>query len=142
MKQNFMSCGTFSFLSTSIPTVLFLPSFPLSFNSLSPAPSRREALPLYLGGLHLALRPLRRADATLPQAHGDQAFPLHRVRPLLLPVRPPLPAPPPPRHDVNSDLLRTPAAPLSPPPPTSVPRSTSCTTDPPNPSDFKPHQQI
>lgn len=68
-----------------VPTLPFLLWLPLP-NPLSPAASRREALPLHLGGLHLALRPLRRADATLPQAHGDQAFPLHRVRPLLLPV--------------------------------------------------------
>lgn len=68
-------------------------------------PRRREAVPLHLGGLHLAFRPLRRADSALPQAHGHQALPLHRVRPLLLALRPPVPAPPPPRHDVNSFWL-------------------------------------
>ncbi|KAI4814343.1 hypothetical protein KUCAC02_003540, partial [Chaenocephalus aceratus] len=37
-------------------------------------------------------RPLRRAHPTFPQTHGHQTVPLHRVRPLLLPLGPPVPA--------------------------------------------------
>lgn len=118
LKQDNVGCESQLFMHfcfhqySSSTSLSFLPSFPNSF-SLSPASSRREALPLYLGGLYLALCPLRRADPTLPQAHGDQTLPLHRVWPLLLTVRPPLPAPPSPRHDVNSDF--PPERPIKPP---------------------------
>lgn len=73
--------------------------------------SRREAVPLYLGGLHLALRSLRRAHPTFPQAHRNQTFPLHGVRSLLLPVRSPVSAPPSPRDDVKVPLNQ----PMTPP---------------------------
>lgn len=37
----------------------------------------------------MAVRPLRRADSPLQEAHRGQALPVRRVQPMLLPVRPP-----------------------------------------------------
>lgn len=51
--------------------------------------SRREAVQVLLGGLRVALRPVGRADAALPQAHRRQAVPLPPLRALLLALRPP-----------------------------------------------------
>ncbi|XP_061419844.1 alpha-protein kinase 1-like isoform X1 [Lethenteron reissneri] len=50
---------------------------------------RREAVRVRVGRLHVEVRALRRADATLPQAHGLAALPVPRVRPGLLSLRPP-----------------------------------------------------
>ncbi|XP_044850841.1 Krueppel-like factor 1 isoform X1 [Mauremys mutica] len=58
----------------------------------SPHPHRREAVPLHLGGLRLEVRPLGRADAPLPQAHGAAPVPVPAVPARLLPLRPPGPA--------------------------------------------------
>jgi len=63
---------------------------------LSPSPSslcRGEAIQMHLGRLHVEVRPLRRADAALQEAHGGEALQVRRLRPQLLQVRPPGPAP-------------------------------------------------
>lgn len=44
---------------------------------------------MQLGRLHVEVRPFRRADKTLPQAHGSQTVPLSRLWPQLLPLWPP-----------------------------------------------------
>lgn len=54
--------------------------------------SRGEAVPLRLGGLRLEVRPLRRAHAPLPEAHGPPTLPVSEVRPGLFQVGPPGPA--------------------------------------------------
>ncbi|XP_040975041.1 uncharacterized protein LOC115333771 isoform X2 [Aquila chrysaetos chrysaetos] len=89
--------------------------YPMDMNSDSedsasesgPAPFQdlqreREALQMHLGRLHLEVRPFRRADPALPQAHGHQALPLLGLRPQLLPLRPPGPSPPAAHYDVRS----------------------------------------
>lgn len=50
---------------------------------------RGETLQVQLGRLHVEVRPFRRADETLPQAHGSQTVPLSRLWPQLLPLWPP-----------------------------------------------------
>lgn len=50
---------------------------------------RREAVPLHVGQLRLAFRPLRRADPTLQEAHWGEAVQVHSLQPLLLPLGPP-----------------------------------------------------
>nr|XP_032812160.1 mediator of RNA polymerase II transcription subunit 15-like isoform X1 [Petromyzon marinus] len=50
---------------------------------------RREAVRVRVGRLHVEVRALRRAHATLPQAHRLAALPVPRVRPGLLSLRPP-----------------------------------------------------
>lgn len=62
---------------------------------------RWKAIPVYLGRLHMALRPFGRADAALPQAHRHQTLPLHWLRPKLFPLRPPGASPTASRHDVK-----------------------------------------
>ncbi len=54
-----------------------------------------------MGGLYLALCPLRRADAALSQAHRHQTLSLHRLRPQLLPLWSPGTSSTAPRHDVK-----------------------------------------
>lgn len=53
---------------------------------------RREALPLYMGKLRLAFRPIGRAHQTLPETHRSQTLQMCRLQPLLLTLRPPGPA--------------------------------------------------
>lgn len=53
---------------------------------------RREAVPVQLGGLRLAICALWRADEALPQAHRSQALQMRSVQSLLLTLRPPGPA--------------------------------------------------
>lgn len=53
------------------------------------SPSRREAIPVSMGGLQLEVRPLRRADASLPQAHRPETLRVCAVSEGLLPLRPP-----------------------------------------------------
>lgn len=65
------------------------------------SPCRRETLQMHLGGLHLEVCSLRRADQAFPQAHGHQALPLLGLRPQLLALRPPGSAPPEAHHDVS-----------------------------------------
>lgn len=45
-----------------------------------------------MGELRLEIRPLRRADPALPEAHGRQALPVRRLLALLLPLGSPRPA--------------------------------------------------
>lgn len=49
---------------------------------------RREAIQVFMGGLRVAFCPLRRADASLSEAHGVQAFQVQLLRPLFLPLGP------------------------------------------------------
>ncbi|OAD53722.1 hypothetical protein WN48_09294 [Eufriesea mexicana] len=53
---------------------------------------RREAVQVQLGGLRVAIRAFRRADAPLPQAHRREAVQVPALRPMLLPQRSPSPA--------------------------------------------------
>lgn len=53
---------------------------------------RWEAVQVHVGQLRLAFRPFRRADASLPEAHGRQTLPVRRLLALLFPLRPPRPA--------------------------------------------------
>lgn len=62
---------------------------------------RWEAIQVHVGRLHVEVRPLGRVDAPLPQAHGRQALQMRRLRPLLLPLGPPGPAPPTPRPHLS-----------------------------------------
>ncbi|KAI3374008.1 hypothetical protein L3Q82_022566, partial [Scortum barcoo] len=52
----------------------------------------RETVPLYVGELRLALRPIRRAHPTLPETHRSQTLQVRRLQPLLLALRSPGPA--------------------------------------------------
>lgn len=63
---------------------------------------RREAVSVLLGGMWVALRPVRWADAPFQETHGREAFPVHRVLPLFLPLRPPGPA-----HEETPELVTT-----------------------------------
>lgn len=49
---------------------------------------RWEAVPMQLGGMRLAFRPIRWTDAALPQTHGGEAIQMHRVQSLLLSLGP------------------------------------------------------
>lgn len=44
---------------------------------------------MFMGRLRMAVRPVGRADAALPQAYRSEAVPLSPLRALLLPLRPP-----------------------------------------------------
>ena len=50
---------------------------------------RREAVPVLLGRLRVAVRAVGRADAAPEEAHGRQALQVRPVRPQLLQVGPP-----------------------------------------------------
>lgn len=49
---------------------------------------RREAVPMHMGELRLALRSIRRAHQTLPETHRGQTLQVHRLQPLLLTLGP------------------------------------------------------
>lgn len=49
---------------------------------------RREAIPMHMGQLRLALRSIRRAHQTLPETHRGQTLQVHRLQPLLLTLGP------------------------------------------------------
>lgn len=66
---------------------------------------RREALPLHVGQLRLAFRPIGRADPTLQEAHRSEAVQVRGVQPLLLALGPPGPA-----HEAPPELRRSPTA--------------------------------
>jgi len=51
--------------------------------------------------MRVALRPLRRADSPLQEAHRGEALPVRRLQPLLLPLRSPGPA-----HEETPELKR------------------------------------
>ncbi|KAK8787716.1 hypothetical protein V5799_022512 [Amblyomma americanum] len=53
---------------------------------------RREAVHVHVGGLHVEVCALGRADAPLPQAHGPEAVQVPAVPALLLALRPPVAA--------------------------------------------------
>ena len=54
---------------------------------------RWETLPVLLGGLSVAIRPLGRTDPSLPQTHRRQAVQVRPLRTQFLPLRPPGPPP-------------------------------------------------
>lgn len=50
---------------------------------------RGEAVSVHVGGLHVEVRQIRRADEALPETHRAEAVPLPQVPEVLQPVRPP-----------------------------------------------------
>lgn len=73
-------------------------------NSFSPA-RRREAV--HVGGLHVEVRALRRADAPLPQAYGTEALQVPALPAQLLALRPLITA-----HEAPLNLTRRLAQPF------------------------------
>lgn len=67
---------------------------------------RREAVPVLLGGMWVALRSLRWADSPFQETHRGEAFPVRSVQPPLLPLRPPGPA-----HEATPALEKNTPAP-------------------------------
>ncbi len=76
-------------------TLLMLPSCP-------PLSCRWEAVPVHMGELWLAFRPIGWAHQTLPETYWSQTLQMHRLQPLLLALRPPGPA-----HEAPPELTQT-----------------------------------
>lgn len=83
-------------------------------SSFPPPLCRRKTLQMYVGRMHMEICSVWWTHKTFPETHWNQTFPVSRLWPQLLPLRPPCSAQEAPHARVNTSAARLSVAPHPP----------------------------